>query len=147
MAVRRPLSAHRARRSRPRNYRALQRISSGERRGSAARHRGNFAHRVTSAVRSGDYPSPQDFLSEHLVAGAEYNRGQVHLPVADALLNRADAEPDVYDANVLYGETERVLLNCASACPLVAPPPRNWEIDGMDYPANEVWIRTYRLYR
>jgi hypothetical protein len=96
-------------------------------------------------MRSGDYPSPHDFLSEQLVPGAEYNRGQAHLPAAAALLNCADVETDVYDANVLYGEAEQVRLNSASACPIFAPLLRNWEIDDMGYPANDVWIRTYRL--
>ena len=65
-----------------------------------------------------DYPHPQDFLDILFHSGAENNYGGYADPEVDALLDRANVEPDREASLALYQEAEQKLVSRASCLPL-----------------------------
>jgi len=58
-----------------------------------------------------DYADPQDVTSLLVRTGADYNQGGVSIPEADALLDRADAEPDRATRLALYQQAEQLYVD------------------------------------
>jgi len=65
-----------------------------------------------------DYPHPQDFLDILFRSGAENNYGGYSNPEVDALLDRANVEPDREAGLALYQQAEQKLVSDAACLPL-----------------------------
>jgi len=65
-----------------------------------------------------DYPHPQNFLDVLYRSGSAYNHGGYRDPEFDALLDRANTEPDWERAQALYRQAERILVDDAVCIPL-----------------------------
>ncbi len=65
-----------------------------------------------------DYPHPQDFLDILFRSGAENNYGGYANPEVDALLDRANVEPDREAGLALYQQAEKELVSDAACLPL-----------------------------
>ncbi len=65
-----------------------------------------------------DYPHPQNFLDVLFRSGSAYNHGGYRDPEFDALLDRANTEPDWARAQALYRQAERILVDDAVCIPL-----------------------------
>jgi oligopeptide transport system substrate-binding protein len=66
-----------------------------------------------------DYPDPRDFLSVLFLPGAEVNLGQVALPAATTLMQKADAETDQAARLSEYQQAEQDLVNSVAMIPLL----------------------------
>jgi len=64
-----------------------------------------------------EYPDPHDALSPFVRTGAAYNRDGVSLPAADALLDRADVEPDRASRLGLYRRAEQAYVDQVARMP------------------------------
>ena len=65
-----------------------------------------------------DYPHPQNFLDVLFRSSSAYNHGGYLDPDFDALLDRANTEPDWERAQALYRQAERILVDDAVCIPL-----------------------------
>jgi len=65
-----------------------------------------------------DYPHPQDFLDVLFHSGTENNYGEYSNPEVDALLDRANVEPDREAGLGLYQQAEQLLVEDAACLPL-----------------------------
>jgi len=65
-----------------------------------------------------DYPHPQDFLDVLFRSGTENNYGEYSNPEVDALLERANLEPDKEVGLGLYQQAEQLLVEDAACLPL-----------------------------
>jgi oligopeptide transport system substrate-binding protein len=65
-----------------------------------------------------DYPHPQNFLDVLFRSGSAYNHGGYSDPAFDALIDRANTEPDWARAQALYRQAERILVDDAVCIPL-----------------------------
>ena len=65
-----------------------------------------------------DYPHPQDFLDILFHSDTEYNYGEYSNPEVDALLERANVEPDKEVSLDLYQQAEQKLVEDAACLPL-----------------------------
>ena len=65
-----------------------------------------------------DYPHPQDFLDILFHSGTENNYGEYSNPEVDALLERANVEPDREVGLGLYQQAEQLLVEDAACLPL-----------------------------
>lgn len=65
-----------------------------------------------------DYPHPQNFLDVLFRSGSAYNHGGYRDPEFDALIDRANTEPDWERAQALYRQAERILVDDAVCIPL-----------------------------
>jgi len=65
-----------------------------------------------------DYPHPQDFLDILFHSGSENNYGEYSNPQVDALLERANVEPDREVGLGLYQQAEQLLVEDAACLPL-----------------------------
>ncbi len=65
-----------------------------------------------------DYPHPQDFLDVLFHSGTENNYGEYSNPEVDALLGRANVEPDKEAGLGLYQQAEQLLVEDAACLPL-----------------------------
>ncbi len=79
---------------------------------------------VTGPFRAGwiaDYPSIESFLNPLYRTGASSNDGDYSSPQFDEIAGRADVAPSLEEANALYQEAERVLVQDMPAIPLFNP--------------------------
>jgi peptide/nickel transport system substrate-binding protein/oligopeptide transport system substrate-binding protein len=65
-----------------------------------------------------DYPDPSDFLSVWCLPSSDVNVGQVSLPAATSLLQKADGETDQGARISDYQQAEQLLVNTAAMIPL-----------------------------
>jgi oligopeptide transport system substrate-binding protein len=65
-----------------------------------------------------DYPSIEDFLNPLFRTNGASNVGQYSNPQVDALLTRADAAPSQPQANALYQQAERLVLQDMQTVPI-----------------------------
>ncbi|MGO8950888.1 MAG: ABC transporter substrate-binding protein [Ktedonobacterales bacterium] len=65
-----------------------------------------------------DYPDPQTWLSEQFLPSSAYNSGSVNLSAANALMIRADGEPDPDQRTVDYQRAEQLLVDQVAWIPL-----------------------------
>ncbi len=76
---------------------------------------------ITSVYRTawvGGFPSIENFLNPLFRTGGASNVGQYSNPEVDALLARADAAPSSEQANSLYQQTERLVLQDMQTIPI-----------------------------
>jgi oligopeptide transport system substrate-binding protein len=66
-----------------------------------------------------DYPDPRDFLSVLFLPDANVNLGQVSLPAATSLMQKADAETDQAARLSDYQQAEQDLVNSVAVIPLI----------------------------
>ncbi len=72
---------------------------------------------VTLAI-AGNFPDPQDFLSNWFLPGAPYNWGRVDLPTATSLMTQADAQTDQAQRLAAYQQAEQTLVTQVGLIPL-----------------------------
>jgi len=83
-----------------------------------------------------DYPHPQDFLDVLFHSGTENNYGEYSNPEVDALMDRANVEPDKEAALGLYQQAEQLLVEDAACLPL-------WF--GKNYVLTKPYVSGYKL--
>jgi peptide/nickel transport system substrate-binding protein/oligopeptide transport system substrate-binding protein len=66
----------------------------------------------------GDYPDPQDWLSEQFLPTSAYNSSNVLVSAADTYLIRADGESDVSERGLDYQHAEQLLVDQVAWIPL-----------------------------
>jgi oligopeptide transport system substrate-binding protein len=79
------------------------------------------AREMTQIYRTGwvaDYPSIENFLNPMYRTGGSTNDGEYSNPAVDEMLARADAAPSLEEANKLYQEAERMIIQDMPAIPL-----------------------------
>jgi oligopeptide transport system substrate-binding protein len=96
-----------------------------------------------------DYPHPQDFLETLFASNAQNNYGGYSNLEVDALLEKADVEPDSAKSLTVYQQAEQILVDDAACLPLwfgknyvlVKPNVKGYNPTAMGYPKlNEVSI-------
>jgi len=83
-----------------------------------------------------DYPHPQDFLDVLFHTGVENNYSEYSNPEIDALLEKANVEPDNKLSLALYQQVEQKLVEDAACLPLFF---------GRDYVLVKPYVRGYHL--
>jgi len=99
----------------------------------------------------GDYPDPQDWLSLQFLPTSAYNSSSVNLSDANALMIRADGEPDVAQRMLDYQRAEQMLVTQVAWIPLdqeevwweSAPYVTNYALTTTEQTPLSVWQQVY----
>lgn len=100
-----------------------------------------------------EYPDPQDFLSLQFLPMAQYNDGNVHLPDAAVLMQKADAEQDPLARIKDYQAAEQLLVTYVGWIPLEQPRAfyavsntvKNYAMTAQGLPSLGTWQQIYRM--
>jgi peptide/nickel transport system substrate-binding protein/oligopeptide transport system substrate-binding protein len=103
----------------------------------------------------GDYPDPEDFISNNMECGGGSNNGNVCDKAADKLLNDADANPSQTTRLAEYQKAEQLLVTDVGWIPLsqatiwweTNPTVRNYTVSSTGLVSQDVWQTVYLTAR